>query len=116
MHELLSAYTFAGGDKWDLARKFGLPVNDVMAWLRGDEIPEKLLSRLEHEAHDQVQRRYTDLLEKAPVSENNLADPEWIKTLLGLDKAFWILYGISVFEFRLRVALRLLREAPYDEY
>lgn len=116
MNPLLSAYILAGGTPPTLARILGLPLNDVLAWTRGDAIPDGLLSRIEYEAQEQAQRGYTEVLESADDSTTSIGNPKWIEKLLDLDRAWWIVHGMSVFEFRLRVALRLAQmEANGDD-
>ena len=116
MNPLLSAYILAGGEPPKLAQILGLPVNKVLAWIRGDAIPDGLLSRIEYEAQEQAQRRYTEVLESASDPATSIGNPKWIERLLDLDRAWWIVHGMSVFEFRLRVALRLAKmEADGDD-
>ena len=116
MNSLLSAYILSGGEPPKLAQILGLPVNKILAWIRGDAIPGDLLSRIEYEAQEQAQRCYTDVLESTSDPATSIDNPKWIERLLDLDRAWWIVHGMSVFEFRLRVALRLAQmEANGDD-
>ena len=107
MHRLLSAYILAGGEARELSEALDVPLARVTRWLRGAEIPDHLLVNVEIAAHAQVERRTAQMIDAAENPSGQLRSAKWREQLMDLDRAHWIVHGISLFEFQLRVALKL---------
>lgn len=107
MHPLLSAYILAGGEARELAKGLGVPLAQVTRWLRGAEVPEHLLAKVESAASDQVTSRTAQMIDVAEHPNGQLRNAKWREQLMDLDRAYWLVHGISLYEFQLRIALKI---------
>ena len=107
MHPLLSAYILAGGEARELANILGVPLAKVTRWLRGAEIPEHLFVKIEIAAIEQVDSRTAQMIDVAEHPNGQLRNAKWREQLMDLDRAYWLVHGISLYEFQLRIALKI---------
>ncbi|WP_146910169.1 hypothetical protein [Arenimonas daejeonensis] len=116
MHPLLAAYSLAGGEAPSLGETLGVSTATASSWLRGseDEVPDKFLARIEAAAAAQVNLRLAELRDEAAGDADPFRKRAWRNCIRDLDRAHWLIYGISLFEFYLRVFLNLARTEADD--
>lgn len=109
MHNLLAAYDLAGGDARKLGEILDVPTATVNAWLRSseDDVPETYLARIEAAAAQKIDDGVAELRKEAAGDADPFRKRVWRDRLRDLDRAHWLVFGISLFEFQLRLFLKL---------
>ena len=109
MHTLLAAYSLAGGDARKLGEVLDVPTAIASAWLRGskEDVPETYLARIEAAAAQEIDRGIAELRKEAAGDADPFRKRVWRDRLRDLDRAHWLVFGISLFEFQLRFFLKL---------
>lgn len=111
MHPLLAAYNLAGGNARTLGETLGVPHAITSAWMRtpDDAVPSEYLARIEAAAAEQVNHRLAELRAEAAGDSDPFRKRSWREGIRDLDRAHWLVFGISLYEFLLRVFVNLAK-------